>query len=289
MPLYNKVLQLGRLQRTEAEQEDPADSTFGQLPVLPRWEVHLLQRNLARACAPEKGENHWNLARSTHQMFYLHHAWCPLPLMWWPLLALPPCTSWGNSHQLYQTLPTMLFCWLNHSYFSDVPTLLNICSYQSICKSMEITNQYKSSAGVPANSHLSVMAWTAQKEYTNTQLRRQLVMEVIKHKEFFLQILWEHYAMNYGAIRLTEEEYKLKCADNSISAEQRCMYHEPGPFSLYTYLKHILNRSSWGNEITLILLSMMFRVFQGGQTVCYPQGTTFHTRLDMLVIRWYSI
>ena len=98
------------------------------------------------------------------------------------------------------------------------------------------------------------------KEYTNTHLRRQLVMEIIKHKEFFFPILQKHITMNYGLIRLTEEEYKSKCAANSITAEQRRMYHELGPFSFYTYLKYILNCSSWGDEITLVLLSMMFQV-----------------------------
>ena len=58
-------------------------------------------------------------------------------------------------------------------------------------------------------------------EFTNTHLRRQLVMELIKHKEFFYPILHERIAMNYGAPRLSAQEYKAKCRDGSITEQQR--------------------------------------------------------------------
>ena len=97
-------------------------------------------------------------------------------------------------------------------------------------------------------------------EFTNTHLRRQLVMELIKHKEFFYPILHERIAMNYGAPRLSVQEYKAKCHDGSIMEEQCEVYNDPGPFSFRTYLEHILDRKSWGDEITLVLLSMVFQV-----------------------------
>ena len=99
------------------------------------------------------------------------------------------------------------------------------------------------------------------KEYTNTNLRRQLIMEIIKHKEFFFPILQKRIAMNYGAVRLTEEEYKSKCADGSITNDERRAYHEPGPFSFRSYLEYILKCDSWGDEITIVLLSMMFQLW----------------------------
>ena len=98
-------------------------------------------------------------------------------------------------------------------------------------------------------------------EFTNTHLRWQLMMELIKHKEFFDPILHERIAMNYGAPRLSAQEYKAKCRDGSITQEQREVYNDPGPFSFRTYLEHILDRKSWGDEITLVLLSMVFQVW----------------------------
>ena len=44
-------------------------------------------------------------------------------------------------------------------------------------------------------------------EFTNTHLRRQLVMELIKHKEFLYPILHARIAMNYSAPRLSVQEY----------------------------------------------------------------------------------
>ena len=40
----------------------------------------------------------------------------------------------------------------------------------------------------------------------------------------------------------------------------RQAYEEPGPFSYLTYLKHILKRDSWGDEIMLVILSMVFQL-----------------------------
>ena len=35
---------------------------------------------------------------------------------------------------------------------------------------------------------------------------------------------------------------------------------EPGPFSYLMYLEHILKHDSWGDEITLVILSMVFQL-----------------------------
>ena len=40
----------------------------------------------------------------------------------------------------------------------------------------------------------------------------------------------------------------------------RQAYEEPGPFSYLMYLEHILKRDSWGDEITLVVLSMVFQL-----------------------------
>ena len=139
----------------------------------------------------------------------------------------------------------------------------NTCEYLRLLEYLQINGEYKP-VQVQCRGACQFVSFChgvdCLKEYTNTHLRRQLVMEIVKHKEFFFLILQKCIAMNYGPIRLAEEEYKSKCADNSITVEQWHMYHGPGPFSFYTYLKYILNHSSWGDEITLILLSMMFQV-----------------------------
>ena len=97
-------------------------------------------------------------------------------------------------------------------------------------------------------------------EYTNTHLWRQLVMELVKHKEFFFPTLEGHIAMVYGGLRLSTEEYRAKCKDGTITKDERHAYEDPGPFLYRTYLEYLLNRTTWGDEITLVLLGMLFQV-----------------------------
>ena len=40
----------------------------------------------------------------------------------------------------------------------------------------------------------------------------------------------------------------------------RQAYEEPGPFSYLMYLEHILKCDSWGDEIMLVVLSMVFQL-----------------------------
>ena len=95
-------------------------------------------------------------------------------------------------------------------------------------------------------------------EYTNTHLWRQLVMEMIRYKEFFLP-QWMRSAGDKGAnyrprnIRVVRRKVSLHWA-------MRQAYMEPGPFSYLMYLEHILKHDSWGDEKTLVVFSMVFQL-----------------------------
>ena len=96
-------------------------------------------------------------------------------------------------------------------------------------------------------------------EYTNTHLWRQLVMEMIRYKEFFLPHLTDAISGGYGG-KLSAEEYSHREKKGLLTAATRQAYMEPGPFSYLTYLEHILKCDSWGDEITLVVLSMVFQL-----------------------------
>ena len=96
-------------------------------------------------------------------------------------------------------------------------------------------------------------------EYTNTHLRRQLVMEMIRYKEFFLPHLTNAISGGYGG-KLSADEYARRDRAGLLTAAARQAYEEPGPFSYLTYLEYILKRDSWGDEITLVVLSMVFQL-----------------------------
>ena len=96
-------------------------------------------------------------------------------------------------------------------------------------------------------------------EFTNTHLRHQLVMEMIQYKEFFLPHLTSAISGGYGG-KLSAKEYSQCEKEGLLTAAMRQAYMEPGPFSYLTYLEHILKRDSWGNEIMLVVLSMVFQL-----------------------------
>ena len=96
-------------------------------------------------------------------------------------------------------------------------------------------------------------------EYTNTHLLRQLVMEMIQYKEFFLPHLTDAISGGYGG-KLSAEEYSRREKKGLLTVVTRQAYMEPGPFSYLTYLEHILKHDSWGDEITLVILSMVFQL-----------------------------
>ena len=94
-------------------------------------------------------------------------------------------------------------------------------------------------------------------EYKNTHLQRQLVMEMIRYKEFFLPHLTDAISGGYGG-KLSADEYARCDRAGLLTAAARQAYEEPGPFSYLMYLEYILKRDSLGDEITLVVLSMVF-------------------------------
>ena len=96
-------------------------------------------------------------------------------------------------------------------------------------------------------------------EYTNTHLRHQLVMEMIWYKEFFLPHLTDAISGGYGG-KLSADEYSRCEREGLLTAATRQAYEEPGPFSYLTYLEHIIKHDSWGDEIMLVILSMVFQL-----------------------------
>ena len=65
-------------------------------------------------------------------------------------------------------------------------------------------------------------------EYTNTHLRRQLVMEMIRYKEFFLPHLTDAISGGYGG-KLSAEEYSRRDREGLLTAAMRQAYRSQGP------------------------------------------------------------
>ena len=94
-------------------------------------------------------------------------------------------------------------------------------------------------------------------EYTNSHLRRQIVMFFCNLVEYLHPMLHVHIKGNYGHARLTKSQYKKKDRDGILTPEERGDFNEPRPFSLVTYLEAFLDKGFYGDEITLVSMSMM--------------------------------
>ena len=152
----------------------------------------------------------------------------------------------------------------------DYKTWSSITGSLCICKKMGISS-------LPVNNRGDCLFASVGRcidspaEYTNTHLRRQIVMCLIEHKDFFWPLLKEHLRGNCGHVRLSKEEYERKTRDKTITDIEREDYLCPRPFCFISYLESLSKPSFWGEEIMIILLSMMWQV---GVTIL--KGETLH-------------
>ena len=97
-------------------------------------------------------------------------------------------------------------------------------------------------------------------EYTNTHMRRQVIMLILKHIEFFYPVFKPSIYGIYGHKRMSEEELSKKELAGDISASDAAEQRMPGPHSMYSYLESMLNPKTWGDEIILTTISMMWQI-----------------------------
>ena len=97
-------------------------------------------------------------------------------------------------------------------------------------------------------------------EYRNIHLRRQLVIMLANHKEFFFNLLKEHIRGTYGFPRQDEEEYQQRYRDGVLTDQEMHDHNCPGPFSFHSYLMPLLSPNMWGDEQVLCLCSMLWQI-----------------------------
>ena len=108
-------------------------------------------------------------------------------------------------------------------------------------------------------------------EYRNIHLRRQLVITLANHKEFFFNLLKEHIRGTYGFPRLSDEEYQRRYNEGLLTDQEVQDHNCPGPFSFHSYLSALLDPEMWGDEQVLCLCSMMWQI---GLTVVSAENFT---------------
>ena len=78
------------------------------------------------------------------------------------------------------------------------------------------------------------------REFTNTHLRRMIVLFIIKNFKILWPLLHVSVLNNFGHIRMPEEEFQSKLAAGTLTDQERAIHNEPGPYSVYGYLDQLL-------------------------------------------------
>ena len=73
-------------------------------------------------------------------------------------------------------------------------------------------------------------------------------------------MLAPHIKGNYGHLRLSKSIYDQKKKDGVLTQQEKEHYEAPGSFSLVGYLRALLKRKFWGEEMVLMIVSMMWQV-----------------------------
>ena len=98
------------------------------------------------------------------------------------------------------------------------------------------------------------------RELTNVHLRQMIVLFMVENFKMLWPLLHVCILNNFGHTRLIEEEFQAKVADGTIMDAERETYSEPGPFSVYAYLKNLLKPSFYGDKLCLLVVTMIWKV-----------------------------
>ena len=103
-------------------------------------------------------------------------------------------------------------------------------------------------------------ARASSREFTNTHLRCMLVLFMVENFKMLWPLLHLCILNNFGHHRLSEEEFQAKVADSIITDAEREAYSEPGPLSVHGYLQSLLKPSFCGDELCLLIITIIWKV-----------------------------
>ena len=98
------------------------------------------------------------------------------------------------------------------------------------------------------------------REFTNTHLRWMVVLFIVENFDMLWPLLHVSVLSNFGHIRMPEEEFQQRLSDGTLSDHDRAVHDEPGPFSIHGYLSQLLKPDFYGDELCLLIISMMWKV-----------------------------
>ena len=140
----------------------------------------------------------------------------------------------GSQGHLFQLLE---YGQMNGGFIPRVTQMRGACMFHAIRKGME-----------------------CPREFTNTHLRRMIILFSIENFDMLWPLLHVSVLSNFGHIRMPEEEFQGRLAAGTLSDHDRAIHDEPGPFSVHGYLDQLLKPGFYGDELCLLIISIMWKV-----------------------------
>ena len=97
-------------------------------------------------------------------------------------------------------------------------------------------------------------------EVGDVHVRRLLLKVIVNYHEFFFDLFKTAIAMQYGHDRDPEEQILARIAAGTISARDLRDQRMPGPFSFFGFLKHMFQNSSYGDDMMIMAISMVWQM-----------------------------
>ena len=99
-----------------------------------------------------------------------------------------------------------------------------------------------------------------KREFTTMHLRRLIVVMVSQYPTFFLHYLKRPIGLKYGMDRLSKKQIERGRKKGTVSQKDIEDSKLPGPFSLASYMQHVLTNGTWGDDIVLQLISCLWQI-----------------------------
>ena len=137
--------------------------------------------------------------------------------------------------------------------------------------------------------HSCRVAMDLPQEYVPLLMKRQIIVFMAQNAKICSEMFNPTIQGTYGEFRMDPEQYESLKKAKALSPKQIEKQELPGPFSYLGYLKHQLKEGSWGDEIMVAAMSMMWQI---PVTILYAETLTEHRirhdrligKVDMVVV-----
>ena len=149
---------------------------------------------------------------------------------------------------------------------TNMPSCFSSLNGQQLCRLYEFLNNNGKYKIIPTNQDGDCLfgafrrSTTLPAECADVHIRRLVVKAMASHHEFFYLLFKRSIATTYGIDRHPPEVLEQRIKDGTISPQDLREQQMPGPFSFAGYCRHMIKDSTYGDSMTLMVMSMLWNL-----------------------------